>query len=89
MPFLAECSFLYGVATRISTETSTHSLVDQRAALMPGLFGMEAAEHRTLFLEYVPSWFRWLLPLKWKIVTTLSAGQYFGLFADLSTTIRQ
>ena len=25
VPFLAECSFLYGVATRISTETSTHS----------------------------------------------------------------
>ena len=61
-------------------------LVDQRAALMPGLFGMEAAEHRTFFLKYVPSWFRWLLPLKWKIVTTLSAGQYFGAVTVLPGT---
>ena len=27
VPFLAERSFLYGVATRISTETSTHSFM--------------------------------------------------------------
>ena len=61
-------------------------LVDQRAALMPGLFGMEAAEHRTVFLKYVPGWLRWLLPVKWKIVTTLSAGQYFGAVTVLPGT---
>ena len=61
-------------------------LVDQRDAFIPGLFGMEAAEHRTVFLEYVPGWLRWLFPLKWKIVTTLSAGQYFGAVTVLPGT---
>ena len=53
-------------------------LVAQKDALMPGLFGMEAAEHTMIYRNRIPGWIRWLLPPRLKVVTTLSAGQYFG-----------
>ena len=47
MPFFAERSFLYGVATRISTETSTHSndvlsITSYDDSALTGTFAVEA-----------------------------------------------
>jgi pimeloyl-ACP methyl ester carboxylesterase len=52
-------------------------LVDDRAKLMPGLFGMEASESKMIVRGWLPRWLRWLLPNRQKVVTALSAGQYF------------
>lgn len=61
-------------------------LVAQKEALMPGLFGMEAAEHTMIYRNRIPGWIRWLLPPRLKVVTTLSAGQYFGAVKILPGT---
>lgn len=61
-------------------------LVAQKDALMPGLFGMEAAEHTMIYRNRIPGWIRWLLPPRLKVVTTLSAGQYFGAVKILPGT---
>jgi pimeloyl-ACP methyl ester carboxylesterase len=53
-------------------------LVAHKDALMPGLFGMEAAEHAMIYRDRIPVWIRWMLPPRLKVVATLSAGQYFG-----------
>jgi pimeloyl-ACP methyl ester carboxylesterase len=53
-------------------------LVDSRMISMPGLFGMEACENVMVFRTALPRFFRWLLPSRLKIVSTVSAGQYFG-----------
>jgi pimeloyl-ACP methyl ester carboxylesterase len=53
-------------------------LVDQRASLMPGLYGREAAEHQMVFRDWIPSCLLWAAPPRWKVVNNLSAGQYFG-----------
>lgn len=53
-------------------------LVNDRAEQMPGLFGMEASENKMIFRDRIPAVIRWLLPPRLKVVTTLSAGQYFG-----------
>ena len=51
-------------------------LVFQRR--IPRLFGMEASENKMILREKVPRPIRWLLPSRLKVVTTLSAGQFFG-----------
>lgn len=61
-------------------------LVDQRSARMPGLFGREAAEHTLIYRDRIPRWIRWALPPRLKVVTTLSAGQYFGAVKILQGT---
>jgi pimeloyl-ACP methyl ester carboxylesterase len=61
-------------------------LVAQKDALMPGLFGMEAAEHTMIYRSRIPAWIRWILPPRIKVVTTLSAGQYFGAVKILPGT---
>jgi pimeloyl-ACP methyl ester carboxylesterase len=53
-------------------------LVDQRAAFMPGLIGAEAAEAQMVFRDRIPHWIRRLLPTRARVVSSLSAGQYFG-----------
>ena len=53
-------------------------LVNRRAEEMPGLFGMEAAENKMIFRDRIPAPMRWLFPPRRKVVSTLSAGQYFG-----------
>jgi pimeloyl-ACP methyl ester carboxylesterase len=61
-------------------------LVNQKEALMPSLFGMEAAEHTMIFRDRIPRWIRWARPPRLKVVTTLSAGQYFGAVKILPGT---
>jgi len=61
-------------------------LVDQRASLMPGLYGREAAEHEMVFRDRIPRWLLWATPPSWKVVNTLSAGQYFGAVKILPKT---
>jgi hypothetical protein len=39
---------------------------------------MEAAESKMILRDSIPKWIRWALPNRWKVVQTLSAGQYFG-----------
>jgi hypothetical protein len=53
-------------------------LVNDRATRMPGLFGMEACETKFILKENIAPFIRNLLPNRWKVVSTLSAGQYFG-----------
>src|SRR4029453_489546 len=45
---------------------------------MPGLFGMEACETHMVFRRRLPGWLQVLLPPRLKVVSTESAGQYFG-----------
>lgn len=61
-------------------------LFSNKEALMPGLFGMEAAEHHMVFRTRIPKLIRWLLPPKHRVVSTLSAGQYFGAVKILPGT---
>ena len=61
-------------------------LVAQKDALMPGLFGMEAAENTMIYRNWIPGWIRWAIPTRFKVVTTLSAGQYFGAVKILPGT---
>lgn len=53
-------------------------LVNARATRLPGLFGMEACENKMVFRNRLWGPLRMLLPPRWKVVSTLSAGQYFG-----------
>jgi hypothetical protein len=53
---------------------------------MPRLFGMEACENKMILRDSIPRWIRWALPPRWKVVTTLSAGQYFGSVKELRNT---
>jgi hypothetical protein len=53
-------------------------LVDQKDNLMPWLFGMEACETEMVFRNKILGWFKWIFPIRMKVVSTLSAGQYFG-----------
>ena len=50
------------------------------------LFGMEACETQMVFRKSVPATIRWLLPNRLKVVTTESAGQYFGQVKYLAGT---
>jgi len=61
-------------------------LVNEKHKVMPRLFGMEACENKMIFRESLPKWIRWLLPNRLKLVTTLSAGQYFGEVKTLPDT---
>lgn len=53
-------------------------LVNERATRLPGLFGMEACENKMVFRNRLWQPLRMLLPPRLKVVSTLSAGQYFG-----------
>ena len=53
-------------------------LVNEKGTRLPGLFGMEACENKMIMRDRVPALVRWFLPPRLKVVTTLSAGQYFG-----------
>lgn len=53
-------------------------LVNERATRLPGLFGMEACENKMVFRNRLWQPLRMLLPARLKVVSTLSAGQYFG-----------
>jgi pimeloyl-ACP methyl ester carboxylesterase len=53
-------------------------LVNETGARLPGLFGMEACENKMIMRDRIPALVRWLVPPRLKVVTTLSAGQYFG-----------
>jgi pimeloyl-ACP methyl ester carboxylesterase len=62
-------------------------LVDNRATEMPGLFGMEAAETEMIYRDSLPGLIeRWILPNRLQIVSSLSAGQYFGEVRSLPGT---
>lgn len=62
------------------------SLVEDRRREMPGLFGMEAAESKMIFRDTIPSFIRWAVPNRLKVVTTISAAQYFKDFMVLPDT---
>jgi pimeloyl-ACP methyl ester carboxylesterase len=53
-------------------------LVNERATRLPGLFGMEACENKMVFRNRLWPLLRMFLPPRLKVVSTLSAGQYFG-----------
>lgn len=53
-------------------------LVNEKGTRLPGLFGMEACENKMIMRDRIPSLVRMFLPPRLKVVTTISAGQYFG-----------
>jgi hypothetical protein len=61
-------------------------LVNQRSTQMPGLYGVEACETKFIYREWIPRWMRWVVPNRLKVVSTLSAGQYFGEVKYLRNT---
>jgi pimeloyl-ACP methyl ester carboxylesterase len=61
-------------------------LVNARESEMPGLFGMEACETRMVFRKNLPGFLRVVLPPRLKLVSTESAGQYFGQVKYLPDT---
>ena len=61
-------------------------LVNERQRRMPGLFGKEACEHKMVFRDWLPRWLTRFLPNRLKVVTTVSAGQYFGEVKTLRDT---
>jgi hypothetical protein len=62
------------------------NLVANRDREVASLFGMEACETHMVFRRHVPAAIRWLLPPRLKVVTTESAGQYFGTVKYLAGT---
>ena len=61
-------------------------LMDNREAVMPYLVGAEACENKMVFRKSIPRLLRWMVPPSWKVVSTLSAGQYFGSVKALRDT---
>ena len=61
-------------------------LVNDKARLMPGLFGMEACENKMVLRSRLPAFLRSFLPPRLKVVTAHSAGQYFGEIKTLRDT---
>ena len=62
------------------------NLVAARDREVASLFGMEACETHMVFRRHIPAAIRWLLPPRLKVVTTESAGQYFGTVKYLAGT---
>jgi len=61
-------------------------LVDARNTLMPRLVGAEACENKMILRRNIPVFIRWAIPPRWKVVPTISAGQYFGSVKLLADT---
>ena len=61
-------------------------LVNARSAELPGLFGMEACETQMIFRRKLPTTIRRLIPNWLRVVSTESAGQYFGQVKYLPDT---
>lgn len=61
-------------------------LVYDRHREMPGLFGMEAAENKMVFRDSMPAMLRWMLPNRLRVVSSLSAAQYFKEVTVLRNT---